>query len=505
MELTNHSYLDTRRNYLSAYSDRKIASDRISNGNRLESDKHDLGAIGVAAKISGTRIQNFATKTNLQNFHTYLSSQAEGMEHARRIYERMNQLAIQALDPTLGDVSTPGSDLKSLNREFQELAENLDEIVNSEVNGQRLFGGRNVDFTDGISDVNTDGITPKFSSVDVGTTSGTMEIKFSTGRAPDQLYLFRGELPDELKAYFDATTYYDNSGNLLAGARNRMIELQGKLDDHFKTNGLFTTGAWATPGSAQEIDESKPAAGDDIRNYDTFTVTFNDCTTDVDAEFDPDNNSSNPMSPNANQNAESNQYGQAQMNDLMSAANGGFKTGNPDLANITGGTTLTMIGLNYNSPTVTDTNSFIYEVKANFSPSLPTNDLIMPDTGTVMPGLSFGSLGCADISTKDNAETVLASIAAELENLTDSMATVASFQKRTESQIEHLNSSEVTYEAVSSRIEDTDFAKEATSLAKNTIKTEMAAHMLSKSARLKDVLIPLTTDHFRSHFLKSTL
>ena len=164
-----------------------------------------------------------------------------------------------------------------------------------------------------------------------------------------------------------------------------------------------------------------------------------------------------------------------------------------------------MIGLNYNSPTVTDTNSFIYEVKANFSPSLPTNDLIMPDTGTVMPGLSFGSLGCADISTKDNAETVLASIAAELENLTDSMATVASFQKRTESQIEHLNSSEVTYEAVSSRIEDTDFAKEATSLAKNTIKTEMAAHMLSKSARLKDVLIPLTTDHFRSHFLKSTL
>ena len=125
----------------------------------------------------------------------------------------------------------------------------MDEIVNSEVNGQRLFGGRNVDFTDGISDVNSDGITPKFTSVDVGTTSGTMEIKFSTGRAPDQLYLFRGELPDELKSYFDAGTYYDNSGNLLAGARNTMVELQGKLDEHFKTNGLFTTGAWATPGA----------------------------------------------------------------------------------------------------------------------------------------------------------------------------------------------------------------------------------------------------------------
>ena len=52
MELTNHSYLETRRNYLSAYSDRKIASDRISNGNRLDSDKHDLGAIGVAQELA---------------------------------------------------------------------------------------------------------------------------------------------------------------------------------------------------------------------------------------------------------------------------------------------------------------------------------------------------------------------------------------------------------------------------------------------------------------------
>ena len=88
-----------------------------------------------------------------------------------------------------------------------------------------------------------------------------------------------------------------------------------------------------------------------------------------------------------------------------------------------------MIGLNYNNPAATSTNSAIYEVKANFTPSLPSNDLIMPDTGTVMPGLSFGSLGCADISTKDNAASVLASIAAELENLTDSMATVAAFQE----------------------------------------------------------------------------
>ena len=60
------------------------------------------------------------------------------------------------------------------------------------------------------------------------------------------------------------------------------------------------------------------------------------------------------------------------MNELMGAANGGFKTGNPDLADVEGGTTLTMIGLNYNNPAVALSNSAIYEVKANFSPSLAT-------------------------------------------------------------------------------------------------------------------------------------
>ena len=51
----------------------------------------------------------------------------------------------------------------------------MDEIVNSKVNGQRLFGGRNVDFMMGFRCKHRWNNT-QFSSVDVGTTSGTMEI-----------------------------------------------------------------------------------------------------------------------------------------------------------------------------------------------------------------------------------------------------------------------------------------------------------------------------------------
>ena len=88
-----------------------------------------------------------------------------------------------------------------------------------------------------------------------------MEIKFSTGRAPDQLYLFRGELPDELKAYFDADTYYDNSGNLLA----MMLEIQWS---NCRANWMiilrpmvYSLRELGLLQGSKEIDESKPAAG----------------------------------------------------------------------------------------------------------------------------------------------------------------------------------------------------------------------------------------------------
>jgi len=56
-----------------------------------------------------------------------------------------------------------------------------------------------------------------------------------------------------------------------------------------------------------------------------------------------------------------------------------------------------------------------------------------------------------------------------------------------------------------SRITDSDFAHEATQLAAASLKSQMASKVIANSSRLKDVLIPLTTEHFRSKVLSSTL
>ena len=523
MELTNHSFLETRRDYLYASNARKLASDRLSSGDRLSASKHDLGAIGVSAKLNTHRIKKFAEKTNLQNFHTYLDSQLDGLNQAKRIYDRMSVLATKALDPALAD---NGTDLKSLNQEFQELSVELDKIVDAKVNGQRLYGGRSVDFTEGISDKhitegNTTPLTPKYTSVDVGTTSGSMTIKFSTGSAPDQVYLFRGKLPDELQEYFEPETYYSDTSDPSSlkpnsnGARDKIIELQGKLDNHFDTHGLFTTGSWSTRSSAKPINEDLPPGHAD-RNFDTFIVNFDDCMTKVKTEYDSGN-----TGPGGNSHSESDELGEAQYNDLKNGfedwgdttpptkpiTNGLLRESVAELSKVDDPNFLTMVGLNYNKNLTGpgSVNDAIYEVKAEFNPSLPANDLVMPSTNSTMPGISFGSLGCGDITTKENAMSVLSSVSAELENLTDSFAAVAALQSRAIKQTKHLNASEVTYEAATSRVNDTDFAKEATDLARNYLKEELAVQMMSKSARLKDVLIPLTTNHFRSHFLKSTL
>ena len=460
MELTNHSYLETRRNYLSAYSDRKIASDRISTGNRLESDKHDLGAIGVAAKLNSYRIQDLAEKTNLQNFNTFLQTQMDGIDSARNIYSRMEMLANKALDPAISQ-----SDMELLNKEFSELSEDLTQIINSEMNGQRLFGGRFADFTDGLLDTNATGATPQKTSIDVSTTKGTMTIELSPGHAADQIWMFQGELPTELDEYFNSSTYYHTNARK-ADDVARLNELNSKLYSHFETHGIFTTGPWQTQGNA--------SAG----NFDTFNVKFDSCNVELTTKFHENNGA----------------YGESLYNSLVGSNELRINEDGPPGDS----TIITMIGVNAG-------NTAVYDVRASFEPDLPYNDIDIPGSNDVYPALSFGTIDCAKIDSKESAQSILLSITTELENLTDSMAQVAAFQGRIEKQIEHLSSNGVSYESAVGRIEDTDFAREATALAKSSVKTEMAAHMLSKSARLKDVLIPLTTDHFRSHVLNSRI
>ena len=69
--------------------------------------------------------------------------------------------------------------------------------------------------------------------------------------------------------------------------------------------------------------------------------------------------------------------------------------------------------------------------------------------------------------------------------------------KRVDYEINALEQQVMEGKLALSRIKDADMARETTELARNSLRSELATQILSNTARLKDILIPLTTDHFR--------
>ena len=467
MQLTNFSYLNAKSDYNASLLDYKPAIERVSTGKKLVGADKDIGSIGQSTGIRSSRLQMQSKRVSMQNFITFLDTQQKTLQQVRGIYDRMSVLAHKALDPTLSESSSGiKGDKDFLDQEFGELSDELDGILRRKVNGQLLFGGKSADFTDGLLDELSTGATPQVATIDVGTTKGKMTIELSPGNAPDQIWMFQGELPTELDEYLDSNTY-NNNGNFFDPTDiARLAEFNNKLYDLFDTRGIFTTGPWRTDGSADDL------------NYDKFEVEFNSCDVSVTPTFDPDN----------------------------SGATQGASLYNTLIANKTmlsqpapgDSTKITMIGVNSG-------NTAIYRVKASFEPTLPYNDIEVPGSTDIYPAISFGNIDCSHINTGEKAKKILANLEAELANLNNSMAQVAASQRRYESEIQHMEDVETVNEAAVGKITDADYANEATELAKKSIKMGMAAQVMASASNLKDVLIPLTTEHFRSNVLSSTL
>ena len=100
MQLTNYGFLESRGNYLAAQANHNRSTERLSTGLKINSSHDDAGALGVVSRTQAEVHQNAARRNNLQNFVSYLDTQREGLEHVRRIYERVNVLAQGVLDLT---------------------------------------------------------------------------------------------------------------------------------------------------------------------------------------------------------------------------------------------------------------------------------------------------------------------------------------------------------------------------------------------------------------------
>ena len=108
---------------------------KLSSGKRLNLVGVDTGAHSQATTLSSKNRRDIANVQNLQNLVSYSNSQDGILQTVGKILDRLGELAARALDITATD-----DDRENYNKEFLELADQLDQLKQEDFNGLNLFG-----------------------------------------------------------------------------------------------------------------------------------------------------------------------------------------------------------------------------------------------------------------------------------------------------------------------------------------------------------------------------
>jgi flagellin len=108
---------------------------KLSSGKRMQNATQDAGGFQQAAKLGSRHKRDVASMQNLQNLISYSQMQDGSLESVGKILQRMNTLATRALD-----VTTTDADRENYNKEFLELATELEQIKVAKFNDMDVFG-----------------------------------------------------------------------------------------------------------------------------------------------------------------------------------------------------------------------------------------------------------------------------------------------------------------------------------------------------------------------------
>ena len=108
---------------------------KLSSGNKLVRTGDDTGSFSQASKLGSKNKRDLVSLQNLQNLLSYSQLQDGTLESVGKILNRMGELSVRALD-----VISTDADRENYNKEFLELAKQLDELKEEDFNGINLFG-----------------------------------------------------------------------------------------------------------------------------------------------------------------------------------------------------------------------------------------------------------------------------------------------------------------------------------------------------------------------------
>jgi len=108
---------------------------KLSSGNKLVRTGDDTGAFSQASKLGSKNKRDLVSLQNLQNLLSYTQVQDGSLQSVGKILNRLGEITVRALDVTSTD-----ADRENYNKEFIELADQLDQLKTEDFNGLELFG-----------------------------------------------------------------------------------------------------------------------------------------------------------------------------------------------------------------------------------------------------------------------------------------------------------------------------------------------------------------------------
>ena len=571
MQLTNFSFLNARNEFLSSIAKRKVASDRIETGKRLEQTTKDLGSISQASKQKLEMINDRASINNLKNLRSFLYAQEVSLHRVYEMYDKIEQLAIKSANPI-----TTAEERKDYQLEFEDYQKQLDNLMRSRYEGKLLFSStekcgdatnialKELDISEtAYKNARNGNHIIRGQTEDIGSPSARVSFRVNSGPAGDTYRIWMGNI-----CVFSAGPAFQGNVN---GSDNDLFRtlsdgtLEAKQWNGNATGSGFQAGTGADTDSVGsftytynnasgapvtievENGDNIPAySGNGWRNSDSAAAGDDDLFV---VEFGPGKETTYQVFPGG-----SNDTDGDGIQDWNTYSNGKYdiiETQNLnesfDRTEMTLQIETNTIGVIYPENGAADRNttndsldsgadvdgngqiSINMEDRENFV-DLPANNGVVVDVLPYIREVPIDSHGNKiyldpkGFETLEDGSLLLPGLAQEVVDmmrgnhnmetgkhyfgemkclLESRMGILGSEYKRVDQEIAELEDQLVAGEAAYGRISGADMAAEATQFAKQAIKADMAVQVMSNTSRLKDVLIPLTTEHFRSSVLSA--
>ena len=488
MILTDTTALGAQLQYTKSQANFNAATRRISSGTRILGSTSDAGSLSQAESIRSEKRLGQSYKIGLQNTLSFLQAQEEGISKVVRIYDRIEELSLRSMDPTASNV-----DREDYNNEFDALASELENLMETKFQGRSLFSptmtsgqAKEIPIQNAFdlsNKANKNGAAHVVvaQSVDIGTNAGTISFRVNSGTDGDSYRVWLGDV-----CVFSAGSEYRGPTN--------------DLGPHYDPNNFdFEDQGWRTSGSANDGNE------------DLIEVTFQ-----------PGMETTFKITPGSSN--DNNADGISNFNNMVNGEYHNVYT-NPVPPNFSSNR-LTLqietdsIGIIYKKDHTASGYSQGSGQGIEFTPIFPPLEVETASSGETVKisqkGFSYfdeksdqtGDFYGLDTLTK--ASDTLDYLRGNNEYygetkwvIEDHLSSIAIEQKRIEDEIERIEQKEIHTESTLSQILDADIEYEATQIAQSELKANAAASCITKSIQINDSLISLTTNHHRGQILKS--